>query len=153
MLRAASLDDLQAVEALTAEAYAPYTRLLGRPPIPVTEDYAPRIERGEVWLREVLGGLAGLAVIERHPDHVMLFSVAVSPKFQGGGHGLAILRWVEATAREWQLPEVRLYTNARMERNIALYRAFGFQETGRRENPHRPGWVIVDMAKHVDAQI
>jgi len=153
MLRAASLDDLQAVEALTAEAYAPYTRLLGRPPIPVTEDYAPRIERGEVWLREVLGGLVGLAVIERHPDHVMLFSVAVSPKFQGGGHGLAILRWVEATAREWQLPEVRLYTNARMERNIALYRAFGFQETGRRENPHRPGWVIVDMAKHVDAQI
>ncbi|MBB3318989.1 ribosomal protein S18 acetylase RimI-like enzyme [Rhizobium sp. BK181] len=153
MLRAASLDDLQAVEALTAEAYAPYTRLLGRPPIPVTEDYAPRIERGEVWLREVLGGLAGLAVIERHPDHVMLFSVAVSPKFQGGGHGLAILRWVEAIAREWQLPEVRLYTNARMERNIALYRAFGFQETGRRENPHRPGWVIVDMAKHVDAQI
>ena len=153
MLRAASLDDLQAVEALTAEAYAPYTRLLGRPPIPVTEDYAPRIERGEVWLREVLGGLVGLAVIERHPDHVMLFSVAVSPKFQGGGHGLAILRWVEATAREWQLPEVRLYTNARMERNITLYRAFGFQETGRRENPHRPGWVIVDMAKHVDAQI
>ncbi|RDJ12966.1 GNAT family N-acetyltransferase [Rhizobium grahamii] len=153
MLRAASLDDLQAVEALTAEAYAPYAGLLGRPPIPVTEDYAPRIASGEVWLREVHGELAGLAVIERHPDHVMLFSIAVSPRFQGGGHGLAILRWVEATAREWRLPEVRLYTNARMERNIALYRAFGFHETGRRENPHRPGWVIVDMAKQVGAPI
>ncbi|EPE98673.1 acetyltransferase [Rhizobium grahamii CCGE 502] len=153
MLRAASLDDLQAVEALTAEAYAPYTRLLGRPPIPVTEDYTPRIARGEVWLREVQDELVGLSVIERHPDHLMLFSIAVSPKFQGGGHGLAILRWVEAMVREWRLPEVRLYTNARMERNIALYRAFGFQETGRRENPHRPGWVIVDMAKHVGAQI
>jgi ribosomal protein S18 acetylase RimI-like enzyme len=149
MLRAASLDDLQAVEALTAEAYAPYTRLLGRPPIPVTEDCTPRIGRGEVWLREVQGELAGLAVVERHPDHVMLFSIAVSPKFQGAQYGLAILRWVEETAREWGLPEVRLYTNARMERNIALYRAFGFQETGRRENPHRPGWVIVDMAKQV----
>ena len=152
MLRAASLDDLQAVEALTAEAYAPYTRLLGRPPIPATEDYTPRIARGEVWLREVQDELVGLAVIERHPDHLMLFSMAVSPKFQGGGHGLAILRWVEATAREWRLPDVRLYTNARLERNIALYRAFGFQETGRRENPHRPEWVIVDMAKHVGAQ-
>ncbi|OWV95975.1 GNAT family N-acetyltransferase [Rhizobium sp. R693] len=153
MLRAASPDDLQAVEALTTEAYAPYTRLLGRPPIPVTEDYAPRIGRGEVWLREVHGELAGLAVVERHPDHVMLFSIAVSPRFQGSGHGLAILRWVEEIAREWRLPEVRLYTNARMERNIALYRAFGFQETGRRENPHRPGWVIVDMAKPVSGQI
>jgi GNAT superfamily N-acetyltransferase len=101
MLRAASLDDLQAVEALTAEAYAPYTRLLGRPPIPVTEDYTPRIGRGEVWLREVQGELAGLAVVERHPDHVMLFSIAVSPKFQGAQYGLAILRWVEETAREW----------------------------------------------------
>jgi len=149
MLRAASLDDLQAVEALTAEAYAPYTRLLGRPPIPVTEDYAPRIERGEVWLLNVQGGLAGLAVVERHADHVMLFSIAVSPRFQGGGHGLEILRWVEEIAQEWRLPEVRLYTNARMERNIALYRRFGFQESGRRENPHRPGWVIVDMAKQV----
>ena len=153
MLRAASLDDLQAVEALTGEACAPYTRLLGRPPIPVTEDCTPRIGRGEVWLRAVQGELAGLAVVERHLDHVMLFSIAVAPRFQGGGHGLAILRWVEETAREWSLPEVRLYTNARMERNIALYRAFGFQETGRRENPHRPGWVIVDMAKQISGQI
>ena len=152
MLRAASIDDLQAVEALTAEAYAPYTRLLGRSPIPVTEDYALRIERGEVWLLEVQGALAGLAVVERHGDHVMLFSIAVSPKFQGGGNGLAILRWVENMARDGRLPEVRLYTNARMERNIALYKAFGFQETGRRENPQRPGWVIVDMAKQVGAQ-
>ena len=153
MLRAASLDDLQAVNVLTAEAYAPYTRLLGRPPIPVTEDYAPRIARGEVWLCEVQDELAGLAVVERHADHAMLFSIAVSPEFQGGGHGLAILRWVEETTREWGLPEVRLYTNARMERNIALYRAFGFQETGRRENPHRPGWVIVDMAKKVGTSV
>lgn len=45
------------------------------------------------------------------------------------------------------LPEVRLYTNAKMERNIALYKAYGFHETGRRPNPYRPGWTIVDMAK------
>ncbi|WP_040677155.1 GNAT family N-acetyltransferase [Rhizobium mesoamericanum] len=149
MLRAATLDDLRAIEALTAEAYAPYTHLFGRPPIPVTEDYAPRINRGEVFLREVQGELAGLAVVEGHADHMMLFSIAVSPRFQGAGHGLAILKWAEDTAFEWRLPEIRLYTNARMERNIALYRRFGFRETGRRENPRRPGWVIVDMAKKV----
>jgi hypothetical protein len=38
-----------------------------------------------------------------------------------------------------------------MERNIALYSTFGFRETGRRPNPHRPGWVVVDMAKQVEA--
>jgi ribosomal protein S18 acetylase RimI-like enzyme len=151
MLRLASPDDLGTVVALTAAAYAPYTQLLGYPPIPVTEDYAPRIERGEVWLLEADATVAGLAVVERHADHLMLFSIAVSPAFQHRGLGLAILRWLEGKAREWARPEIRLYTNARMERNIALYSAFGFQETGRRPNPHRPGWTIVDMAKQVEA--
>jgi ribosomal protein S18 acetylase RimI-like enzyme len=151
MLRLASPDVLETVVALTTAAYEPYTQLFGYPPIPVTEDYAPRIERGEVWLLEAEGTVAGLAVAERHADHLMLFSIAVSPAFQRRGLGLAILRWLEGKAREWARPEIRLYTNARMERNIALYSTFGFRETGRRPNPHRPGWVVVDMAKQVEA--
>lgn len=59
--------------------------------------------------------------------------------------------WLESKAREWAQPEIRLYTNALMERNIALYRGFGFQETGRRPNPYRPGWMLVDMTKDIDA--
>ncbi|TIN45923.1 MAG: GNAT family N-acetyltransferase, partial [Mesorhizobium sp.] len=70
---------------------APYTALLGAPPIPVTEDYAPRIARGEVWVLESGGGLAGLITLERHDDHAMIFSVAVSPDFQGKGFGIALL--------------------------------------------------------------
>ncbi|ANL65793.1 GCN5-related N-acetyltransferase protein [Rhizobium phaseoli] len=150
-MRQASPDDLQTVTMLTAAAYRPYTELFGSPPIPVTEDYTPRIERGEVWLRDIDGEIAGLTVVERHSDHLMLFSIAVPPAFQGAGHGLAMLEWLEGKAREWVLPEIRLYTNARMERNIALYRAFGFQETGRRPNPCRPGWTLVDMTKEIDA--
>ncbi len=149
-MRLATTADLPVVVALTTAAYQPYTDLFGYPPIPVTEDYAPRIKKGEVWLREAEGGVAGLSVVEHHSDHLMLFSIAVSPDFQGAGHGLAMLRWLEGMAREWALPEIRLYTNARMERNIALYSAFGFQETGRRPNPYRPGWTIVDMSKTID---
>ena len=150
-MRLASRDDLQTIMTLTAAAYLPYTELFGAPPVPVTEDYAPRIERGEVWLRETGDETAGLVVVEQHPDHLMLFSIAVSPAFQGAGHGLAMLNWLDDKAREWAVPEIRLYTNARMERNVALYRAFGFQETGRRPNPYRPGWTLVDMAKEIVA--
>ncbi|ARM88442.1 GCN5-related N-acetyltransferase protein [Rhizobium sp. CIAT894] len=150
-MRLASPDDLQTIAALTAAAYRPYTELFGAPPVPVTEDYAPRIDRGEVWLREIGGEAASLVVIERHSDHLMLFSIAVSPAFQGAGHGLAMLRWLEGKAQEWAVSEIRLYTNARMGRNIALYRAFGFQETGRRPSPYRPGWTLVDMMKEIDA--
>lgn len=139
--------DLQTVVSLTAAAYAPYTALLGAPPIPVTEDYAPRIERGEVWLLESGGELAGVLTLERHEDHAMIFSVAVSPAFQGKGFGIKLLNHADQQTRLWGLPEMRLYTNAKMERNIALYLAYGYRETGRRPNPYRPGWVLVDMAK------
>ncbi|NGN39861.1 GNAT family N-acetyltransferase [Mesorhizobium sp. CGMCC 1.15528] len=148
-IRRALSDDLSAVVALTEQAYAPYTALFGAPPIPVTEDYAPRIDAGEVWLLESDGELAGLAVFELHEDHLLVFSIAVYPAFQGKGLGVTLLRWLEDRTRAATLPEIRLYTNARMERNIALYLAYGFHETGRRPNPVRPGWVVVDMAKDV----
>ena len=149
-MRIARPDDLATVVSLTEAAYAPYTALFGAPRIPVTEDYAPRIERGEVWLLEDGAEMAGLIVLEHHPDHAMIFSVAVSPAFQGRKFGIALLDFAHEQARLWGLPEVRLYTNARMERNIALYLAYGFHETGRRPNPYRPGWVLVDMAKPVN---
>ncbi|TPM15633.1 GNAT family N-acetyltransferase [Mesorhizobium sp. B2-3-6] len=149
-IRKALAPDVTAVMTLTTDAYAPYTALLGAPPIPVTEDYAPRIERGEAWLLESGGDLAGLIVLERHEDHAMIFSVAVAPGFQGKGFGIALLKHADQQARLWGVPEVRLYTNAKMERNIALYLAYGYRETGRRPNPYRPGWVLVDMAKPVD---
>ncbi|RVD73522.1 MAG: GNAT family N-acetyltransferase [Mesorhizobium sp.] len=148
--REALAADLPAVVALTTAAYAPYTALLGAPPMPVTEDYAPRIERGEVWLLEGGAELAGLIVLERHADHVMIFSVAVSPAFQGKKLGIALLDFADEQTQSWGLPEVRLYTNSRMERNIALYTAYGFRETGRRAHPYRPGWIVVDMVKPVD---
>jgi ribosomal protein S18 acetylase RimI-like enzyme len=150
-MRLARPEDLPTVVSLTEVAYAPYTALFGAPPIPVTEDYAPRIERGEVWLLESGAELAGLIVIERHPDHAMIFSVAVSPAFQGRKLGTALLDFAQEQARSWGVPEVRLYTNSRMERNIAIYTAYGFNETGRRSNPHRPGWTVVDMTKPVGA--
>ncbi|MCZ8544996.1 GNAT family N-acetyltransferase [Mesorhizobium qingshengii] len=146
-LRKALACDLQTVVSLTTAAYAPYSALFGAPPIPVTEDYAPRIAGGEVWLLESGGELAGLLTLERHDDHAMIFSVAVAPEFQGKGFGIAPLKHADEQTRLWGLPEVRLYTNARMERNIALYLAYGFHETGRRPNPYRPGWMLVDMAK------
>jgi len=147
--RKALAGDLDAVVSLTQAAYEHYTPLLGAPPIPVNEDYTPRIERGEVWLLESGADLAGLIVLEKHPDHAMIFSVAVSPAFQGKKLGIALLDFAGEQALKWGVPEIRLYTNARMERNIALYTAYGFRETGRREKSYRPGWIVVDMAKPV----
>ncbi|TRC74448.1 GNAT family N-acetyltransferase [Mesorhizobium sp. WSM4307] len=149
-IRRALAGDIQTVISLTQAAYAPYNAMLDAPPIPVTEDYAPRIANAEVWLLESDGEPAGVLTLERHADHAMIFSIAVSPAFQGKGFGIALLKHADEQTRQWRLPEIRLYTNAKMERNIALYLAYGYRETGRRPNPYRPGWVLVDMAKPVD---
>lgn len=150
--RLAAVADLAAIERLTEAAYRAYTELLGAPPLPVTEDYRPRVERGEVWLLDdhLEGGLAGLIVLEIYPNHVMVFSVAVAPSSQGRGLGVRLLDFAVEQASKAGVGEVRLYTNARMERNIALYRSLGFVETGRRPNPERPGWTLVDMAKQLE---
>lgn len=145
--RVAESRDLEAVTQITNSAYAAYTALLGAPPLPVTEDYAPRIKAGLVWLGISAGRIIGLLVLERHETHVLIYSIAVAPERQGEGHGVALLAFAEQQARVWGLFEVRLYTNSRMERNIKLYTAQGYREVGKRPNPHRPGWVLVDMVK------
>lgn len=144
--RSARLDDLAAVRALTEAAYASYVPILGDWPAPVEEDYVPRIESGQVHLVEVDRTMVGLLVLERHFDHAAIYSVAIRPDRQGEGHGLALLRLAENTTRSWSLGELRLYTNARMERNLSLYARLGYRETGRRSHPKRSGFVIVDMA-------
>jgi ribosomal protein S18 acetylase RimI-like enzyme len=147
--RLAGRGDLDTIVTLTEEAYRPYTEAYGSPPIPVTEDYRPWIEAGGVWLLELNGELAGLIVLEKNPDHIMIFSVAVAPAFQGKGLGIRLLEWAERKTRDAGLSRIELYTNARMERNIALYSALGYRETGSRPNPQRQGWTIVDMAKEL----
>lgn len=146
-LRRAEPGDVAVVRALTEAAYAEYAAVLDRPPIPVTEDYAPRIAAGEVWLLERDGSAAGLVVLETEPDHLMIFSIAVAPAFQGQGLGRRLLDFAERQARAAGVAELRLYTNGKMTRNIALYLHCGYKETGRQDNPARPGWVRVDMAK------
>jgi len=151
VIRLATRAELPAVVAITGAANAAYDGVLDGPPIPVTTDYAPRIAAGEVWLLDDgAGPPAGLVVLERHPDHVLIFSVVVAPAHQGRGLGRRLLAWAEAQARAAGLAQVRLYTNAKMTRNIALYAHCGYHETGRRENPARPGWIAVDMAKTLD---
>lgn len=148
-MRLATPSSLPTIIALTESAYAHYIPLLGAPPVPMTEDYLPRIERGEVWLLDHDGAAAGLIVLEHHPTHAEIFSVAVDPALRAQGLGRQLLDFAVAKTRAWSLSELRLYTNAKMEKNVAIYQRYGFRETGRRQNPKRSEFTIVDMALNV----
>lgn len=56
----------------------------------------------------------------------------VEPSHQGRGLGRLLLDFGEAEARRLGLAEVRLYTNALMTDNVAIYTARGYVQTDRR---------------------
>lgn len=147
--RTATAADLPTVLAITRAAYQPYVEELGGEPLPMTDDYDARVAAGQVFMVARDGADVGLAVLEDAADHLMIFSLAVRPEAHGGGIGRWMLGFAESRARSLGVGEMRLYTNGKMVRNIRVYREAGFAEVGRKENPYRPGWVMVDMVKGV----
>ena len=128
-IRRADQSDLPVAQRISADAYiAAYVPVLGYIPLPAEEDYGPRIARREVWLLACGASDVGVAVLEEHCDHLLVYSVAVRPTEQGKGHGRALLDFADQRAAALGLTAIRLYTNVRMEKNIALYRRRGYAE-------------------------
>ncbi|MEH3140532.1 MAG: GNAT family N-acetyltransferase [Mycobacterium kyogaense] len=117
---------------IITEAYEPYIERIGRPPAPMTVDYGELITSTD-HVHVVIDDdrVAGVLVLIDHPDHVFVDSVAVAPQHQGRGLGRVMLDFAEQRARDRGLFEVRLYTNAAMTENLALYPHLGYVEVDR----------------------
>ena len=102
-MRRAEAGDLATVTDLTRRAYEHYVPILGGEPMPMTEDYAPRIAGGEVWLLEDGDVPIGLIVPEDRGDRFQIFSVAVAPEHQGNGLGRQLLAFAERWRAKWPL--------------------------------------------------
>lgn len=149
-IRRADPSDLAEVQQISADAYtSAYMPVLGYIPKPAEEDYGLRIARSEVWILECNGGAVGVAVLEERPDHLLVYSIAVKPTEQRQGYGSALLDFADERAAAIGVDEIRLYTNLRMEKNIAVYRRHGYVEVGTRPHPSRAGEVLVDMVRSV----
>src|SRR6516164_2508193 len=122
-LRCAEAADAVAVAACVQRAYARYAARLPYPPKPVLADYRAAVQETSTWLLEDADGqCVGVLVLIEKPDHLLLDNVAVDPACQKRGLGRRLL----------ELAEVRLYTNALMTENRALYARIGYQEYDRR---------------------
>jgi len=152
--RRANPVDKEVIQRISADSYIPaYMAVLGTIPKPATEDYGPRIEKGEVWVLEVEDEPTGIAVLEERADHLLVYSIAVKPDAQRKGYGIALLNFADQRAIALGLREIRLYTNERMEGNLRLYRRRGFVEIAKRPHPSSPGQVLVDMIRRLDPPV
>lgn len=146
--RRATPSDVPEIHCITHAAYAPYIPDLGREPLPMRTDHAPLVDAGQVWMVAHDGAECALAVLVPHPDHLLILNLAIPPEAQGQGTGRWMLAFAEHQARTAGLAELRLFTNAKMTRNLAIYAAAGYRETARRApDPEWPTWFVVDMVK------
>ena len=148
-VRRAMDEDADKLTALARAAYARHVQVIGREPMPMSADWAKLLAEQEIWIVDGPAGeaLASLA-LDVQPDHVMIWSVAVAPAHQKRGLGRSLMTLAETRARALERAELRLFTNARMEGNIALYRRLGYHETRREQMADR---VLVHMRKAVPA--
>ncbi|SBS76362.1 GCN5-related N-acetyltransferase [uncultured Mycobacterium sp.] len=130
-LRRAIPSDAASIAELAERAYEKYVERIGRRPAPMDADYAALIDSANVWVLTRDGHLVGSLVTIVNDDHLLLDSIAVAPDAQGSGYGALLLRRTDDDAHDAGLTEVRLYTNAAMTENIAMYPRYGYVETHR----------------------
>lgn len=123
--RAAPADAVQ-IRALTRDAYAQWIPIIGREPLPMQADYDRAVREHMIDLLFWRGELAALIEMQHNSDHLYIVNVAVSPRYQGEGHGRHMLSHAERLAAALGLGEVRLDTNKKFSRNIELYRRLGY---------------------------
>jgi ribosomal protein S18 acetylase RimI-like enzyme len=145
-IRKAGSGDAEIVSGITNAAYAKYVPLMGRKPQPMTADYPQILANHPVWIVWVDERPAGVLVLMHEPDAMLIYSVAIAPEYQKSGLGRRLLAWAESEARQAGYSYIRLFTNALMEANIALYSRLGYVET-QREPFHE--LTIVHMRKPI----
>ena len=131
-IRPAQPEDAAAVGDCVRAAYTMYIARIGTPPGPMLDDYAARIAQEVVYVLDDGDAVQGLVVTWPEGDDQFLDNIAVHPRAQGQGWGRQLLAFVEQLARQGGRGAIRLYTNEAMTENLALYRRWGFVETGRR---------------------
>ena len=130
-IRAATAADVSVIGQIVEQAYRHYIPRIGKPPGPMSDDYAVRVSEGVVWVIEKGAAVAGVIVLLPRPDYLLLDNIAVAPAQQGTGLGRQLLAFAEAEAVRLGYREIRLYTHQTMTENQRLYAAIGYEETAR----------------------
>ena len=95
------------------------------------------------------GELIALLETVAEGRELLIVNVAVDPDRQREGLGQRLMRHAEDLARAAGFEGTRLYTNALMTANIALYERLGYVRE--REVDHGDGMVAVHMVRTLGA--
>jgi GNAT superfamily N-acetyltransferase len=130
-IRQATGDDVERIEAIALAAYSKYVARIGRKPAPMLADFRKSVALDRVVVIEAAGLLAGYRVGWPERQSYFIEDIAVDPSHQARGFGRLLMQDAIDCARRLKLATLRLYTNAAMTENLAIYTHMGFVETHR----------------------
>jgi ribosomal protein S18 acetylase RimI-like enzyme len=130
-IRSATADDAARCRAIARAAYAKYVPRIGREPSPMEADYAADVAAQRVVVIATADEVKGYMVAWPEADAYFIENIGVDPDCQGEGLGRRLIDHAAAEAGRLRLPALRLYTNAAMTENLAMYAHIGFVETHR----------------------
>jgi GNAT superfamily N-acetyltransferase len=130
-IRLAQPDEAEALLTIARGAYTRWTPRLGRESSPMHWDYAEVIAEGRAWVLEVEREIVGFIDLKDGPEVLGIANIAVLSTEQGKGYGGRLLAFAEEEAKRRGYSEIRLYVNALMRENIAIYQHVGYSEIER----------------------
>jgi ribosomal protein S18 acetylase RimI-like enzyme len=119
------------MRAIARAAYAKYVPRIGREPLPMGADYEAEVAANRAVVIEAAGSVRGYMIAWPETDAYLIDNIGVDPASQGGGLGRRLINHAVSQADRLGLPALRLYTNALMTENLAMYAHIGFVETHR----------------------
>ena len=125
-IKRATPRDVDAIRALTRNAYAKWIPLIGREPLPMSADYESVISQHRFDLLYKNETLAALIETIAREDYLHIQNLCVAPDFQRLGLGGKLLNCADDMAAAKNLPELQLDTNSFFTGNVDLYRRHGF---------------------------
>lgn len=147
-IRRAKLSDVMSIEKCVKQSYGHYIKRIGKPPGPMLDDYLDVVRHQTVFVA-VLVEVVGVMVLIRTETGILLDNVAVRPDYQGKGLGKRLIMLAETEAIDLGFEKLDLYTHESMIENIAIYKAFGYTETGRR---NERGYSRVYLQKNLSGK-
>lgn len=89
----------------------------------------------------------GCVFIERKPDSLYFSRLAVLPAYRGRGIGRQLVAYVEAYAREQNMPRVTLGVRLAIPANIAYYTKLGYHIASYACHPGYTEFTSANMEK------
>ena len=133
MIRAATIDDLSAVQRIADEAFEPFVTVIGKKPAPMVADFAKQLGDSVVFVAEEEGDVIGYCVSYPRENGWHVENLAVAASAQGKGIGKSLMVNAESRAFAAGFAVVDLYTNIAMTGALALYPQIGYDEVNRAE--------------------